>query len=400
MSVSSASASRSNSSSPEKYCLGELMKDIDKDSPREYDFDSKDETAYKTLDEHKLSLDSFYSFKSSKNNFLFSQSLENKNVNNFPIFSLSSILSAFNNQKTTINLQKSLKGMSKDILNGLIKEMKGFFSIIIKNKNGNYFCSDLFKACDKEQRIEILKEITNNLSDDCIDEFGTHPIQTLMELAECEDEYKLLLNSFYDYNKVLKATSNQNGTYVIQKLIVHIPEKFRINFNLIFLKLICILSMDMYGVCTVIKFIEHTKNEIIEKQLLNLILSNFVNIAENQYGNYLIQNVLRLWWDTDNGKFLKKICMDKFHKLARNHYSSYVCDVFLKLSNLEDKKLLMSTLINCKTIGLFNKNNCGKIIINKLINELKKQNIDNNNIKVIQKDKKKKDDFLIKKAIE
>ena len=400
MSVSSASASSSNSSSPEKYCLGELMKDIDKDSPREYDFDSKDETAYKTLDEHKLSLDSFYSFKSSKNNFLFSQSLENKNVNNFPIFSLSSILSAFNNQKTTINLQKSLKGMSKDILNGLIKEMKGFFSIIIKNKNGNYFCSDLFKACDKEQRIEILKEITNNLSDDCIDEFGTHPIQTLMELAECEDEYKLLLNSFYDYNKVLKATSNQNGTYVIQKLIVHIPEKFRINFNLIFLKLICILSMDMYGVCTVIKFIEHTKNEIIEKQLLNLILSNFVNIAENQYGNYLIQNVLRLWWDTDNGKFLKKICMDKFHKLARNHYSSYVCDVFLKLSNLEDKKLLMSTLINCKTIGLFNKNNSGKIIINKLINELKKQNIDNNNIKVIQKDKKKKDDFLIKKAIE
>ena len=192
MSVSSASASRSNSSSPEKYCLGELMKDIDKDSPREYDFDSKDETAYKTLDEHKLSLDSFYSFKSSKNNFLFSQSLENKNVNNFPIFSLSSILSAFNNQKTTINLQKSLKGMSKDILNGLIKEMKGYFSIIIKNKNGNYFCSDLFKACDKEQRIEILKEITNNLSDDCIDEFGTHPIQTLMELAECEDEYKLL----------------------------------------------------------------------------------------------------------------------------------------------------------------------------------------------------------------
>ena len=372
------------------------MKDIDKDSPREYDFDSKDETDYKTLSEQKLSLDSLYSFKYSKNNtnIISSQNLENDNINNSSLYNLSSILSAFNSQKTTINLQKSLQNIKKEVLDNIIKEMKGFFSIIIKNKNGNYFCSDLFKVCNKEQRIEILKEITNTLSDDCIDEFGTHPIQTLIELAECEEEYKLLLNSFYDYNKILKATSNQNGTYVIQKLIVHIPEKFRISFNLLFLKLICILSMDMYGVCTVIKFIDHTKNEIIEKQLLNLILTNFVNIAENQYGNYLIQNILKQWWDTDNGKFLKKICIEKFHKLARNHYSSYVCDVFLKLSNLEEKKLLMSMLINCKTIGLFNKNNCGKIIMNKLMNGLKQQNINNNkinNIKIIQKNKNEND---------
>ena len=379
------------------------MKDIDKDSPREYDFDSKDETAYKTLSEQKLSLDSLYSFKSSNNNnILFSQNLEeNKNINikyTTPIYDISSLLDSFNNQKTTIILQKSLQGMNKDVLDGIIHEMKGFFRMIIKDKNGNYFCSDLFKVCNKEQRINILKEISNYLSDDCINEFGTHPIQTLMELAECEEEYNLLLNSFYDYNKILKATSNQNGTYVIQKLIVHIPEKYRINFNLIFLKLICILAVDMYGVCTVIKFIDHTKNEIIEKQLLNIILSNFVNIAENQYGNYLIQNILKQWWDNDNGKFLKKICMEKFHKLARNHYSSYVCDVFLKLSNLEDKKLLMTMLINCKTIGLFNKNNCGKIIMNKLMNGLKQQNLSNNNnikgnnIKIVQKDKKIKND--------
>ena len=41
MSVSASS----HSSSPERKCLGGLMKEIDQDSPRE---DSKDETAYKT----------------------------------------------------------------------------------------------------------------------------------------------------------------------------------------------------------------------------------------------------------------------------------------------------------------------------------------------------------------
>jgi hypothetical protein len=368
--MSASVSSHSNSSSPERKCLGGLMKDIEEELPRE---DSKDETAYKTLSEQKLSLDSIYPYENAKNK------LNNISTIDTPIFNLSMILAAFNSQKTTIILQKSLNEMSQDNLEGIIKEMKGYFSAIIKNKNGNYFCSDLLKVCTKEQRIEILKEIGTNLIDDCTDEYGTHPIQTLIELANSEEEYKLLLYYFRDFKKILKATLNQNGTYVIQKLIVYIPEKYRMEFNLIFVKFICILAMDMYGVCTAIKFINYTKNEIIEKLLLNIILSNFVTIAENQYGNYLIQNIMEHWWNTNKGIFLKKICMEKFHKLARNHYSSYVCDIFLKLSNLQDKKILMNMLINGKTINSFDNNNCGKIIINKLMKGLKQNNMKSNN---------------------
>ena len=373
----------SSSSSPERYCLGGLMKDIDKDlSPRDFDFDSKDETSYKTLGEQKLSLDSLYSFTSTKS--LFSPAIDNQNEskdkeNSQFNFSTTEILSAFNSQKTTIILQKSLIGASKEVLNNIIKGMNGYYSTIIKNKNGNYFCKDLFKLCNKEQRIEILKEICNTISEDCIDEYGTHPIQTLIELATCQEEYKLLLSSFNDYNKIIKAALNENGTYVIQKLIVHIPEKYRMEFNLIFVKFICILSMDMYGVCTVIKFINYSKNEIIEKILLNLILSNFVNISENQYGNYLIQNIMEKWWNANLGLYLKNICIDKFHILAVNHYSSYVCDMFLKVSSIEDKQLLMSILINRKNINLLYTNNSGKIIMNKLMNALKKDGNNFNN---------------------
>ena len=377
----------SSSSSPERYCLGGLMKDIDKElSPRDFDFDSKDETSYKTIGEQKLSLDSLYSFTMTKT--LFSPATDNilcqnisKNKENNTKFSFSSkeILSAFTSQKTTILLQKSLIGASKEVINNIIKEMKGYYSSVIKNKNGNYFCKDLFKLCNKEQRIEILKEISHTIIDDCIDEYGTHPIQTLIELASCEEEYKLLLLSFKDFNKIIKAALNENGTFVIQKLIVYIPEKYRMEFNFIFVKFICVLSMDMYGVCSVIKFINYSKNEIIEKILLSLILTNFVNISENQYGNYLIQNIMEKWWNTNKGLFLKKICIEKFHLLAINRYSSYVCEMFLKVSTFEDKKIIMASLINCKMINLLYNNNSGKIIINKLINALKKEGNNSNN---------------------
>jgi hypothetical protein len=262
---------------------------------------------------------------------------------------------------------------TKETINTIIKELAGDFSQIIKNKNGNYFCSDLFKVCDKKQRISILKEITNSLSDDCIDEYGTHPIQTLIEVAKSEEEYKLILASFNNYNKILTASLNPNGSYVIQKLIVHIPERYRMEFNLIFIKFMCILSMDMYGVCTVKKFIEYTKNELLIKQILNIILNNFVNISENQYGNYLIQYLLEYWWNSNEGKHLKKLCTSKFHALAKNHFSFYICDLFIKLANIEEKKALLNSLIKDNTIALLTNNNSGNIIINKLMSSLNAQ---------------------------
>ena len=358
--------------SPER-CLGGLIKDLDREiSPNELDFDSKDETGYKTSADQKLSLDSIYSF-TSKSSLFYSFSEDNKFYSNniYPLsYSKSAILSAFHNQRNTLILQKSLTEINDNTKNTIIKELMGTFNKIIKNKNGNYFCNDLFKVCNKEQRIAILKEISSTISDSCVDEYGTHPIQTLIELSECQEEYKLILASF-NYNNILNASLNSNGSFVIQKIIVNIPEIYRMEFNIMFLKFLSILSMDMYGVCTVKKFIGYTKNELLLKQILNIILTNFVNISENQYGNYLIQYLLEYWWNKNEGVFLKKLCISKFHILAANHYSSYICDLFIKLSSYDEKKILMSTLIKDKNIVYLNNNKNRNIIINKLILALK-----------------------------
>ena len=392
--------------SPER-CLGNLIKDIDKDiSPRELDFYSKDETTYKTSSEQKLSLDSIYSFR-SLSTFFSPYSEDNKfsPINKFSSlsFTKASILSAFSNQRSTLILQKCLSNIKPEELDNIIKEMEGTFKEIIKNKNGNYFCSDLLKVCDKKQRILILKEICDTICEDCVDEYGTHPIQTLIELSECEEEYKLILSYFKDSNKVLTSSLNQNGSFVIQKIIVHIPERYRMEFNFMFIKYLSILSMDMYGICTTKKFIGYTKNELLVKQILNIILTNFVNISGNQYGNYLIQYLLEYWWKTNEGVFLKKMCISKFHILAANHFSSYICDLFIKLSNMEEKKLLLSTLIKDKTINTLTNNNSGNFILNKLMNSLKNPKDDKhkknniplslNNMKVFHlKNKKEKDE--------
>ena len=353
------------STSPER-CLGDLMKDIEKeDSPREDD--SKDETAYKTSAELVLSLDSLYSLQSSTSSQL-EDLMKNPKIN---CYSKAEIFLAFNTLKTTLVLQNCLTNSTKEERDHIIKELSGSFSQIIKNKNGNYYCKDFFKNCDKEQINIILNELKETISDDCIDEFGSHPIQTLVELINSEEEYKLFLSSFSDPEKILRASLNLNGSYVVQKIFVHIPEKYRMEFNINFAKFILILSVNMYGVCTVKKFIGYTKNDILIKQTLNIIISNFVNICQNKYGNYLIQYLLEYWWKTKEGVPLKKICISKFTTLAMSHYSSYICGLYITLSNQEEKKCLISSITKEKAYDTLKSDSIGNIILNKLLSALK-----------------------------
>ena len=367
------------SSQQERYYLGGLMKDLDKElTPDELEGDiSKDETTYKSSSDPKFpSADSAFSYPSDFNIFSptfnkFSLYSDQQLLDENNLFSKSNILTAFNSQKSTKILQKCLSGASKEIIDKILEELSGNFRTIIRNKNGNYFCTDLLKVCNKEQRLKILKELSPTISQDCTNEFGTHPIQKIIELSSKEEEFKLLLCSFNNMDNILMASLNQNGAFVIQKLIVHIPEKFRMDFNFIFVKFVSILSRDMYGVCTVKKFIGYTQNELIVKQILNSILSNFVDISGSQYGNYLIQYLLEKWWKTEEGVYLKKLIISKFQTLASNHYSSFVCDLFLKLSSTEEKRNFINSFKDYKTVRNI-KQNKDKIpfYLNKITNDL------------------------------
>ena len=367
------------SSQQERYYLGGLMKDLDKElTPDELEGDiSKDETTYKSSSDPKFpSADSAFTYPSDFNIFSptfnkFSLYSDQQLLDENNLFSKSNILTAFNSQKSTKILQKCLSGASKEIIDKILEELSGNFRTIIRNKNGNYFCTDLLKVCNKEQRLKILKELSPTISQDCTNEFGTHPIQKIIELSSKEEEFKLLLCSFNNMDNILMASLNQNGAFVIQKLIVHIPEKFRMDFNFIFVKFVSILSRDMYGVCTVKKFIGYTQNELIVKQILNSILSNFVDISGSQYGNYLIQYLLEKWWKTEEGVYLKKLIISKFQTLASNHYSSFVCDLFLKLSSTEEKRNFINSFKDYKTVRNI-KQNKDKIpfYLNKITNDI------------------------------
>ena len=295
----------------------------------------------------------------------------NKIQNQLKICSKAYIISSFNDQQQTILLRHFLMDASKEDIETIVKELLGTFRYIIKDKNGNYFCTDLFKVCEQNQRIIILEELSPFLSEDCVDNFATHPIQALIDRASTELEYKLILYSFNDYNKLLYASLEPNGAYTIQKIIERIPDRYRNEFNYIFISFVGFISKKKFGIVTVKKFISCTKTDTVTSQLMGLIRKNFMDFAEGQYANYLVQYLLEKWNNTSEGNEIKELIFINFKAMCEKKYSSFICEKFIEIITPEEKnKLIQSLDINSliksnnthtikimKLLGIFNNNN-------------------------------------------
>ena len=263
----------------------------------------------------------------------------------FPfIFSLKVILDSLSCQQKTIYLQKELREANNRIIEFIVNEFNGNYREIILDKNGNYFISDLIKVCEQKHRIKILEELSSTLSEDCLNCFATHPIQTLIDRAASETEYKYILISFNDYNKFLTASLDPNGAYTINKIIERIPNRFRSEFNYIFCSFIEFISKNKFGIITVKKFIACSKSDAINSLVMNYIRNNFMDLAANQYANYLIQFLLEIWKNTPEWEEIKEMIFKNFQALCEKKYSSFICELFIKILTLEEKTELIKGL--------------------------------------------------------
>jgi hypothetical protein len=250
------------------------------------------------------------------------------------------ILNSLNDQKAIRDLQKILMKLSNEQVKSIANGLQGKYEKLIRDKNGNYFCKDLFKICGLTERLNILKELSPTLSIDCCDKCATHPLQTLIEYTSTQEEYDLILYSFNDYNKFLFATLDRNGAYVVQRIITKIPEKFRNQFNDTFVSFIPYISKQKYGIVSVKKFIEYTKSEEITQDIMNLIRNNFMDLAIDKFGNYLFPFLLDKWSNSKEVEEIKNLIINHKDILSEAQIPPETRQLYNKLweNNVTEKK--------------------------------------------------------------
>ena len=293
----------------------------------------------------------------------------NQNINNtlnlsLQLISREEIFLLISKQKTGLLLQKYLKEMNKEEISYIMNELKGFFSKIMKDRNGNYFLKDLFKKCSSQQRIDVLNEISYEFFSLSIHQYSTHPIQCLIELSKENEESKIINSLFFNIENFLNICLNSNGSFVIQKIISTIPENKREIINKLFIKFFKVLVCDMYGVCILKKFVKHSIN--FYHKIIFALFQEFEKICENQYGNYFAQFILEIWWNKKEIFWIKNSIIKNFLKFSKNQYASHVCETFINLITPQERKMILKFLIENKSYYLLINDKYGIFVINKL----------------------------------
>ena len=302
----------------------------------------------------------------SKNNTLTLQNFDIKNFNQTYEFSLNEI-------------------------NLLISNLKGHFFHLMMGKNSNYFISNLIINAAKKQKLYILSEIYNQIDILAINDYGSHPLQTLIEKASSKDEIIMIINGITAKNKLIEISKNQNGTYVIQKIISYFNENFRTKINKIILNNLFELCVDMYGVCIIQKFINNCYNMEYIYFLLISFINNMEYISKNQFGNYAIQILIDKIYSYENIFFvLEKHIFVNFIGLSIDRYGSRVIEKYIDKIKKTQKRKILSYLIDKGYIFHILVNKYGKYVISKLLHGFNSENRKNilNTLSSIKKSEK------------
>ena len=294
--------------------------------------------------------------KTTKNNYN-SQKNSNIRLNNIPFLSKMDIKYLSPSYQFTLNE-----------IDSILQKLKGRFFQLMTGKNSNYFISNIIINATKKQKLIILSEIYPQIDTLAISEYGSHPLQNLIEKASSKDEIIMIINAITAKNKFIEIAKDVNGTYVIQKIISYFNENFRTKVNQIILNNIVELCNDMFGVCVIKKFINNCQNQECIYFLLVTFINNFVNISENQFGNYAIQIFIdKIALNEKMLSVLEQHIFLNFLRLSVHRFGSRVIENYIEKLRKKKKRKILSILWDKGYIFQLIINKYGKYVISKLL---------------------------------
>jgi hypothetical protein len=268
------------------------------------------------------------------------------------------------NQSGSRFLQKLLTKANKEVIDFFLSEIESSLNKLMMDKYGNYFCQELLLSCSGTQRLEILKKIEPNFAKICQDKKGTHTIQKMVELVNLpveEEFFKGALTGHVDYLAI-----DQQGTHIIQKVICCISEP---NRQFVFDEVknsFLIISKASHGLCVIKKLVANTKNLENKQSLIDYVSENVIELAQDPYGNYAIQEVMDKWKEYDYNPLFAKI-KTRIAQLSIQKFSSNVVEKCLQMSDEVERNDIIMHLAQVDKLANVMKNSFGNYVVQKAL---------------------------------
>ena len=304
----------------------------------------------------------------------------NNNTNNNNYYNNNKI----NNEKTIAMIkdqnknkfiQKKIEENNKNYLFLLYHQIKHNIYDIINNQYGNYVIQKYIDYCDKKILSALIKQIfrhgEKSIYEISINDYGTRAIQKLFKkIATSVKEEDIDRIKISIKGNVTAMMKNINGSRVIQT-IVEIKNKDIISlmYKEINQNLVDILITKPGSSCFYSIFSSFSSDE--QNNLNENILKNIDKLINDDYGNFLIQKILKI----NNKNYHYKIynyVKDKIVHLSSQKFSSNVIEKCLTDCPTIKNKLIKKIIENNQIKDLIT-DNFGNYIVQKSLTIFKER---------------------------
>ncbi|KAB8090586.1 hypothetical protein EE612_015808 [Oryza sativa] len=216
---------------------------------------------------------------------------------------------------------------------------------LMANSFANYLVQKLLDVCDEEQRLRIIAVLTEDpvkLLRVSLNSHGTRSIQKLIETVKTRKQIMLIISALQP--GFIHLVNDPNGNHVIQKCLKNFDaEENKFIFEAAATH--CVeMAINRHGCCVLQSCISNAYGEY-QIKLIMQICADGLYLAQDQFGNYVIQYVLDLKIPFANAQ-LASLFQGNYVYLSKQKVGSNVVEKCLKVFPDDDKAAIIWELIS------------------------------------------------------
>lgn len=238
-------------------------------------------------------------------------------------------------------IQQKLETASLEEKNMVFQEIFPQALSLMTDVFGNYVIQKFFEHGTSKQRRGLANQLSGHVLVLSLQMYGCRVIQKAIEVVDVDQQEKLVVELD---GHVMRCVRDQNGNHVIQKCIECIPQD-RIEFIISsFFGQVVPLSTHPYGCRVIQRVLEHYTDERTQHTMMEEILQSACTLAQDQYGNYVVQHVLEHGKPHERCAVIKKLA-GQIVKMSQQKFASNVVEKCLAFGGPTDRQILISEML-------------------------------------------------------
>ncbi|ESQ51418.1 hypothetical protein EUTSA_v10016189mg [Eutrema salsugineum] len=238
-------------------------------------------------------------------------------------------------------IQQKLETATTNEKNMVYEEIMPHALGLMTDVFGNYVIQKFFEHGLPTQRRELAEKLFDNVLVLSLQMYGCRVIQKAIEVVDLDQKIKMVKELD---GHVMRCVRDQNGNHVVQKCIECVPEE-NIEFIIsTFFGQVVTLSTHPYGCRVIQRVLEHCHDPDTQSKVMEEILSTVSMLAQDQYGNYVIQHVLEHGKPDERTVIIKELA-GKIVQMSQQKFASNVVEKCLTFGGPEERELLVNEML-------------------------------------------------------